>query len=160
MSTDIKRSEFRTFLNTVPAGPAAYNLVGDGITTAKVNLNPKTTEETYIHEDVARISVDSYAPTLPVEASAKKGDAVFEFVDDIYRNLKVGADCETDIINVYLYETPVGGAYPAMQHLVSAQVDDFGGDGGVKNKISFTLNYRGTPVPGMFDPVTKTFTPD
>ena len=77
----IKRSEVMTFMNVLPSGSATYKLIGDGVTTGAIEYNPKTTEETYIHEDSATISVESYAPSLPVEAIAVSGDDVFEFID-------------------------------------------------------------------------------
>jgi hypothetical protein len=158
MATKIKRSQIRTFLNTTPSTTATYSLVGDGVTTGTIAYNPKTTEETYIHEDNASISVDSYAPNISAEMTAKSGDAVFEFVDGLRKARAVLDDAETDIVNVWLYETPTTGEYPAEKQNVAIQVDDFGGDGGTAAKINFTINFVGDPIQGTFNPTTGAFT--
>ena len=154
----IKRSQIQSFLNTTPSTTATYSLIGDGVTTGKINYNPKTTEETYIHQDSATITVDSYAPVMPVEATAKNGDACFEYVDGLRRSRAVLAAAESDIVNVWMYETGGPTAYPAEKQPVSIQLDDFGGDGGVAAKINFTLNFIGDPVLGTFNASTKAFT--
>lgn len=154
----IKRSLFATYLNTVPGGVAVYELIGAGVTTGVINYNPKTTEETYIHEDSATISIDSYAPTMPLEASAVAGDAVFEFVDTLRKARAVLADAETDVINIWNYETGGPTAVPAEKQPCSIQIDSWGGDGGAAVKINFTVNYLGAPVIGTFNITTKAFT--
>jgi len=159
MTTKIKRSQIQTFMNTTPLAAATYKLIGDGVTTGKINYNPKTTEETYIDQDNASISVDSYAPVMPIEATAKSGDDVFDFVDALRVARAVLDDAETDIVNVWMYETGGPTAYPAEKQAVSVQIDDFGGDGGQAAKINYTLNFVGNPVPGTFNATTSAFTP-
>ena len=158
----IKRSEIKTFMDTVPAGglgSETYKLISDGVTTGKIEMNPKTTEETYIGEDNATITVDSYAPTMPVESTAVVGDDVFDFIDGLRINRAVLDDAETTICNVWLYETAISpGVYPAEQQTVSIQIEDFGGDGGVAAKINYTINYVGDPIPGTFDTADSSFT--
>jgi hypothetical protein len=155
----VKRSQYQTFLNTTPDSTATYKLIGDGVTTGTVNYNPKTSEETYIHEDSATIAVESYAPTLPIEATAINGDDVFEFIDALRIARAVLDDAETDIVNVWMYETGGPTAYPAEKQDVSIQIDTFGGDGGQAVKINFTINFIGAPVPGTFNASTSAFTP-
>jgi hypothetical protein len=138
---------------------ATYELLGDGVTSGAIEYNPKTTEETYIHEDSGSTSVDSYSPTLPVEASAKKDDPVFEFIDALRIARAVLGDAETDIVNVWMYEAGGPTAYPAEKQTVSVQIEKFGGDGGQATKINFTINFVGAPVVGTFNASTKVFTP-
>ena len=153
----VKRSQVQTFLDVAPGSTASYKLIGDGVKSAKINYNPKTSEETYIHEDSGTISVESYAPTMPVQQTCKKGDEVFDFIDDMRKNRKTLTEAETHIVNVWLYETAVAGAYPAEEQKVSIQIEDFGGDGGVSNEINYTINYMGDPTIGTFNPTTATF---
>jgi hypothetical protein len=154
----IKRKDIATYINTVPAGPAAYELLGEGITTGTINYNPQTTEEVYIHQASGTTQVESYKPTMPIEAEVKKGDPAFDFIETLRVARAVLSDAETDIVNVWLYETPTAGAYPAEQQNVSIQIDSFGGEGGKTAKINYTINFIGDPVAGTFDPTTKTFT--
>lgn len=155
----IKRSEVMTFMNVLPSGLASYKLIGDGVTTGAIEYNPKTTEETYIHEDSATISVESYAPSLPVEAIAVSGDEVFEFIDGLRVARAVLDAAETDIVNVWAYESGGPTAYPAEKQNVSIQIDEFGGDGGAAVKINYTINFIGDPVAGTFNANTSAFTP-
>lgn len=154
----VKRSQFKTFLNVDTSEDPTWALLGDGITTGKINMNPQTLEETYIHEITGYTEIESYRPTLPLEMTCKAGDAAFDYVDNLRVTRAVLADAHTEIVNVWLYETAVNGAYPAEKQAVSIQVDDFGGDGGTVNKMNFTVNYLGTPVIGTFNPTTLTFT--
>jgi hypothetical protein len=158
-SITIKRSQVQTFLNTTPSTTATYKLIGDGVNAGEIAMNPKTTEETNIHEDNATITVDSYAPTLPIEQVAKNGDDVFEFIDNLRRTRAVLDDAVTDIVNVWMYETGGPTAYPAEKQSVCIQIDSFGGDGGKAVKIKYTINYVGDPVPGTFNASTSAFTP-
>jgi hypothetical protein len=157
MTTEVKRSQFKTFMDTTPAATETWSLIGDGVTTGTVNMNPQTTEETYIHENNASISVDRYAPTYPLEGKAKAGDPVFEFIDGLRKSRATLSDAETDIVNVWLYETPTGATYPAEKQHVSIQIDSWGGDGGAATRINYTINYIGDPVTGTFNPTTLAF---
>jgi hypothetical protein len=160
MSTTIKRSKFRTFLNTTPSSTATYELIGDGVTSAEIAYNPKTTEEMYIHEDTGTTVVEGYAPTMPIEAVAKNGDDVFEYIDGLRKARAILDDAVTDVVNVWLYEAPTSGEYPAEKQGVSIQIDSFGGDGGASAKINYTINYQGDAVLGTFNPTSGVFTPN
>jgi hypothetical protein len=152
----IKRSEFLTYIDTV--GDETYYLLGVGVIEGQVAMNPKTNEETYIHEDNATITVESYAPTMALEITANNGDEVFEYLDGLRKSRAVLGDCETTIVNVWNYESGGPSAAPAEQQNVSIQVDNFGGPGGEAVKLSVTINYQGDPTTGTFNTSTKAFT--
>lgn len=154
----IKRSLFAIFLNTGTAETPVYSLMGEGITSQTVNYNPQTSEEVYVHQDSGTTDVESYKPTIPTPQTAISGDPVFTFVDKLRNDRAVLADARTDLILVNLYETAVAGAYPAEKNSCSIQIDDFGGDGGTKLAINYTVNLIGDPVKGTFNPSTKAFT--
>lgn len=154
----IKRSEVMTFMDITPSSTATYKLIGDGVTSGAIGYNPKTTEETYIHEDSATITVESYAPTMPVEAVAVSGDSVFDFIDGLRVARATLDDAETTIVNVWAYESGGPTAYPAEKQDVSIQIDEFGGDGGTAVKINYTINFVGDPVVGTFNANTSVFT--
>ena len=142
----VKRSQFAVYLNVGTALAPDYALVGDGITTAAINYNPQTSEETYIHQDSGTVEIESYKPTMPIEATAKSGDDVFDFVDGLRQARAVLDAAKTDAVLVYLYETAVAGEYPAEKQDVSIQIDTFGGDGGASAKLNYTVNFLGDPV--------------
>jgi len=154
----IKRSLVKTFLNTGTSGSPVWVLIGDGVTSAKINMNPKTLEETYITEDNATISVESYAPNFPIEMTAIHDDLAFVYLDAIRKGRSVLASAETEVVNVWLYETAADGWYPAEKQSVSIQTDDFGGDAGTAAKLNYTINFLGDPELGIFKPAaTATF---
>ena len=148
----IKRSQERHFLNTGTLLAPVWSLMGPGIPSAKTDMNPETTKETDISEDNARVSVDSYAPTLPIKQTAKKGDAVFDFIDAIRKSRDILDAAETELVTVHVYEGSALGYYYAEKQRVSVQVDDFGGGGGKPIEINYTLNFIGDPVYGEFNP--------
>ena len=159
--TKIKRSQVQSFLQTATSPSVVLSRIGDGVTTGTINYNPETSSEKYIHENGATTDVDKYAPTLPVEATCVAGDAVFEFIDGLRKSRAVLDAARTYLVNVWLYETPSNtDQYPAEKQEVSIQIDSFGGDGGVANKINYTINFIGDPVTGKYDVSDGTFTAD
>jgi hypothetical protein len=157
MTSTIKRSLIYSFLNTGTVGSPTWSLIGDGVTSAKISYNPETTKETYVHLDSASVSVDSYAPTFPLEMTAKNGDAVFEYVDALRKQQAVGAAADTEAVNVWLYKTPALTYYLAEKRSCSVQIDDMGGDAGKPAKLNYTLNYKGDLVVGTFSPTALAF---
>jgi hypothetical protein len=155
----VKRSEFALFLDTTPAATnPTWSRMGEGITTGTVNYNPEVTTETYIHEDTATTTLERYAPTMPVEAQCINTDAIFEFIDTLRRSRGIGSSAETEMLMVYLYETPTStDKYPAERQPVSIQIDSFGGDGGVTNRINFTINFIGAATTGTYDVSSNAF---
>lgn len=157
MSEKIKRKEFALYMDIEPP-EEEYALVGDGVTTATLNMNPQTETETYIHEDSASISITSYQPTMPIEATCKKGDEVFDYVDGLRKIRAVLSDAETTVVEVDLYEAGGPSAYPARRNRASIQIDSFGGDGGASNSLNYTINYIGEAEQGTFNVETGEFT--
>ncbi len=155
----IKRSAFRSFLNTGTLASPSWNLIGEGVTSASIAYNPNVTEETYIHQDNATVTVESYAPKFPLESTAVSGDSVFEYVDTLRKSRGILASAETEVSNVWMYKTPISGYYPAEKQYCNVQLDEFGGEGGVSAKINYTVNFIGDPVLGRFNPTTKVWSP-
>lgn len=160
MSTSAKRKTFKTFLNTGTVGTPAWKLLGDGVGTAKVAYNGQLTDETFIHEDNATVDLDSLKANMPVKQQAKVGDNVFDYVDNLRITRATGSAARSEVVNVWLYKTPSGGAYPAERQTVTIVPDDFGGDGGKVAEMNYTIHYVGDPVLGTFNPTTLTFTPN
>lgn len=154
----MKRSSIATFINTTPAAASpSYGLIGDGVTDLTVSYNAQTKTEQFINQDSADTSITGYQPNMPVTMQAKKGDAVFEFVNELRRKRAIGEDAETDIVNVDAFEEAVAGAYPAEKQRVSVQIDNWMGPATDPVNIGFTLNYKGDAINGTFSTSTKTF---
>lgn len=160
----IKRSKFASFLNTAPGETSpVWSRFGKGVTSQTVSYNPESNTEQYIDEDSSTTTLDRYAPTMDGQMTAYKGEAVFDFVDELRRKRAVGSDAETDVLLVYIYDAEGGAtSYPAEKQHVNVQIDDFGGEAGGSLPINFTVNFMGDPVLGTvtISNGTATFTED
>lgn len=145
----IKRSLLKTFINTTPGKPDAptYSLMNLGITSQNFQYNPEVTTETYIGEDAARSSVDSYKVSVQTPMTAYKGDPVFEYVDGLRRKRALGGECKTQILQVNVY-AGTGGTYPAELCDATVQIGEFGGEGGKPISLQFTISLDGDPTFG------------
>lgn len=84
MAGKIKRSLFAIFLNTTPSTETAtYALMGQGITSQKVDYGPETSDETYVSQDSGTVDVESYKPKISTQQTAIQGDAVFDYAKSI-----------------------------------------------------------------------------
>jgi len=146
----IKRSQFATFLNTTPSGTSAtWARMGLGITSQSVSYNPQVTTETYIHEDNARNSVDSYQPSMETTQTAYNGEPIFEYVDELRKKRAVGEDCKSQVLMVYIYDKNADGSYPAEKNDCTIQLSTFGGDGGGNTTVEYTVGLDGDPTEGV-----------
>ena len=144
----IKRSLFATFINTTPGTESpTWAKMGKGITSQKISYNPTVTTEQYIDEDNAYSSVDSYAPSLDGTQTCYKGEPVFEYVEGLRQKRAVGADLETEVLFVYLYDGE-GNSYKAEKNACVIQLGDYGGDGGGSVQLTYTIGLNGDPVTG------------
>lgn len=161
--TKQKRSTIAHFINSTPDETAAtYELLGVGIMSLEMSYNPNVVSETPIHQDTASTSVESYAPTIPLEQYIEPGDDAFDYIDSLRQaGPATFGDAETDIVEVRKYETPdtPGTTYPATQWPCCIAIDKIGGDGGGSGKIGFTVHINGDPVDGTFNVNTLAFTP-
>lgn len=147
----VKRSKFASFLNVSITETEDWARMGKGITSQSVSYNPSTTSETYIDEDSATTTLDSYAPTMDGAMTAYAGDPVFDYVDNLRQSRAIGAECETELLLVYLYDKvgeDAAATYAAEKQKVSIAVDDFGGEGGGNVAINYTLNFVGEAEQG------------
>ena len=143
----IKRSKFAQFLNVGTSLAPNWARFGKGIPDNSISYNANVTSETFIDEDFATNSVDSYAPNMPFTQYAYQGDEVFEFVDNIRYNGLTGSDCCTEVLFVDIYSAS-GNAYRAYKQNCSIQIDSFGGAGGQRLQIGYTVLLDGDPTLG------------
>nr|DAX46579.1 MAG TPA: hypothetical protein [Caudoviricetes sp.] len=147
----IKRSLLKSFLNTDPTktgGQEKWALINKGVTSQKFQYNPETTTETYIGEDSATTSVDSYKVSVQTPMTAFKGDPIFEYVDALRKKRAVGEDCETQLLVVNAYDKQTDGSFSAELNQVTIQITEFGADGGKPLEAPFTIALNGDPVYG------------
>lgn len=150
MATLIKRSQIQAFLNTAGKGEApTYKIVGNYMPTGAYDYNPQTTTETYIVNDNATSTLDSYQIAFDGEMKCAKGDAVFDYIDGLRYTVAVGDDAVSEVVLVDTYEQKgSSGGYRAQKFACTVSINSFGGDGGQIATISFNIAVNGDPVQG------------
>lgn len=153
-----KRSLQAIYLNTGTTGTPDFALVGTGVADLSIDYGPKTTTEQDISSDTASTELTGYEPKAAVKQNAKKGDDVYDYVNNLRVTRAILDASVTEIVMVDLYQTAVSGAYPAERQSVTVMIDKYGGKGGDPLSIDYTLAFRGDSTAGTFNPTTKTFT--
>lgn len=153
----VKRSQFATFLNTnTPASPT-WSKISSGVVEAVMEYNPSISEVQYIGDDVMTKAVEGYSPVMPINSEANNGEAVFEFLDALRKGQSILGSAESEIVNVYLYETASMTYYLAEKWTVAIAIDEFGGTGGEVTKLGYTLHTVGEGIVGSFSPSLSLF---
>lgn len=154
------REELLSYMNTGTKEAPEWSLIGAGFSDLTEALNAKTKDSHYIHQKTGTSSVIGYAPTFTFAAELDKADPVASYIANIGRERKIGADCETDIINVYTWmEGTTENTEVAYKQHVAIKVDNSGsGIGGDVLALAGAFMYKGDAVKGDWNPVSSTFT--
>ena len=150
MATLLKRSQIQAFLNTAGKNEEpTYKIVGNYMPSGSYDYNPQTTTETYIVNDNATSTLDSYQIAFDGEMKCAKGDAVFDYIDGLRYNVAVGDDAVSEVVLVDTYEQKGSGSgYRAQKFACTVSINSFGGDGGQTPTISFNIAVNGDPEQG------------
>ena len=159
----VKRTDLVAFLDVDKAstiGGADWKVIGNGVTSLSYSYNPNSTTETYIVNDNASTTLDSYAFSIDGEQTALFGDDVFDFIDGLRTSLAVGDNAVTNLLLIDKYNEITTGNFKAQVFKCVVSVTSYGGDGGVSPKIGFTISANGNPINGSvsFSGSTPTFT--
>lgn len=148
MATLIKRTQIQAFLNTASKeGEPTYKIVGNGMTSGSYEYNPQTTTETYIVNDNATTTLDSYQIAFDGEMKCMKGDAVFDYIDGLRYDVAIGDDAKSSVVLVDTWNGSEG-QYRAEKFDCTVSINSYGGDGGATPTISFNIGIDGDPVKG------------
>ena len=145
----VKSSKSAVLLNVGTAESPDYKRIGTGVTSLPISYNPKTTTDTYVDEDNATTSVDSYEISSDIEQTAIKDDPIFDYVDGIRRGLKTGSDCETTAVLVDIYNMTISngsGTGKGQKFNATVTVSDFELSGGEIAKIKYKIGFNGDPT--------------
>ena len=165
MAILVKRKDIVLFINTEPSSESkSWGLYGKKTTSATYSYNPSSSSETYVTDDNATVTLDSYAVTIDGNMKCYFGDAVYDYVNKLRYNLAVGSDAETEVLLIDKYDsttTEQGTSYKAQVFNATISVTNYGGDGGVTPTIEFTIALNGDPTNGSvtFAGAVPTFTP-
>ena len=110
-----------------------------------MSLNPQSTTEDYIAYETAIEEISGYQPELPQEIAMYRGDAIYDFVEDLVYNLQVGDALRVPVLLMFAPKL-VGGALTG--EIRAWQIKDarllLSNFNSVDGKITFTLKLGGT----------------
>lgn len=160
----VKRKEIMLYLDTKPndsVSSPTWGLYGKKSTTATYTYNPSSTSETYITDDNATVTLDSYNVTIDGNMKCYFGDAIYDFINGLRYNLAIGSDAITKALLIDKYDKSSDNSFKAQTFDCTISIESYGGDGGVTPNITFTIGLNGDPTQGSvtFTGETPTFTP-
>ncbi len=147
------------YLNIGTAEEPEFALCGTGFTSLNENPSAQTSSKRYINSVSNRQSVNGYQWTAPFEADQIRSEDALEYIRKISDGLLVGADCETEFVQVDLDKPAEEGenTFHARQRIVAIGVSAVTDNTG---EMGFSGTFYGVtdPVEGTFNTQTKTFT--
>ena len=136
----------------------AFEFLGTGFTGIDEKPNSQVTEKRYINDASSSQSVTSYKWQSDFTGDQIVNDKAIEYIINIGKELKTGADCETEYVKVDLdKEDSTEGSYYARKFNVAVQVSEFPNNDGELGLSGVFLGL-GDPEIGSFNVETKTFT--
>lgn len=152
----IERKYLAHYINTATTAEAAYVRLGKDLEEYGVELSAEVEKKKNILGETS-VMVTSYEKSGSVEPYyAEKGDPLFERLQTIIDGGLVLDDCNTDVVEVKLWETTASNGFPATREKAVIEVTSYGGDN-TGYQIPFNIHYTGEKEQGYFDPTTKTF---
>ena len=156
-----KKSSLRAyFINTGTTESPTWASLGKGITSLAVDYGAQTTTETYVDEDAATTSVDSYQVSAALDVTLWDATSApaHEYLEGLRDSMATGADAETEILEIDLTTT---SPYKAFRHNAVVAVGTHTMTGGSPQTLSATVYYNGAPETGtaVITGGTPAFTP-
>lgn len=148
--TQITRDQIATYLDTTPnTGTPTLSLVGIGITEYGIDFNPQMSTKKYICNKNATTKLNSYQMQGAVTQECIKGDAVYDFVNKLRRELKIGSEVKTHVYDVDMYDvegTGTNAKYQATKYECIVVINGYAK--GEDPTIEYSIYYNGDPVLG------------
>lgn len=159
----VTRDQIATYLNTTPGQTKeTWNIVGVGVTDYGQSLNPQVETEKWIINKNATSSLESYQIQGDVSQKCYFGDPVYDFVNNLRRKAGVGSACETQVLDIDLYDSTGEEAsisYKATKYNCMIAVTSYAT--GESPVIEYSIYYNGDPEVGTVTIADNvpTFTP-
>lgn len=134
-------------------------VLGGVITEMTESSNPTESEKQYIHQKSKTTKVTGFSNEFPITMDMVKGDAVFEYMYNLFYERKVGNELDIPHYIVNLWE-PVAeqeNTYKARKIIQTCLITECNGAAGEQKQITGSLK-GGDFVYGTFNTSTKTFT--
>ena len=134
-------------------------VLGGVITQLDESSNPTESEKQYIHQRTMTTKVTGFSDEFPITMDMVKGDEVFEYFYDIFRNRKTGTEAQVTHYIVELWNSTAESTYKCRQQVQTVSIDTKTANPGEQINISGTLRSVSDFVDGTFNVETKAFTP-
>lgn len=162
MAETVMRDKIADYLNTGTTATPVWAVMGVGFNTLDENPNAQMDSKTYINQKSQTSHVKSYQTQFPFDTDLIVDETAVMKLYEIGRNLKTGADAETEYVRVDLFDPVTGegitNTYKARKFAVAVGVTGITGAGGETVHVAGTLYSVGDFVEGTFNTQTKTFT--
>ena len=154
----IERKYLAHYINTaMPDKEAVYERLGKDLEEFSPELSAQVDTKKNILGETS-IVISGYEKTGTVEPYyAEAGSGLFQRLQGIIDGQQVLDQLKADVVEVKLWETAEGGAYPASREEVYIEITSYGGDT-TGYQIPFTIHYTGNKVKGSFHLENRTFT--
>lgn len=143
--TKVTRDEIASYLDTTPSSTATWAIIGIGITGFGQSYNPQVSTEKWIVNKNSTSSVDSYQIQGDASQKIYKGDACFEYINELRRTAGIGSSVETHILDIDIYDTVSAGVYKATEYDCVIAITKYNDENAV---IEYSIYYNGDPILG------------
>lgn len=143
-----KKSSLKAFfINTATVASPIWASLGKGVSSLPISYGPEVTTETYINEDSATSSVDSYNVSAAIDVALydETTAPAHAYLETKRTTRATGADAETQILEV---DTSTTSPYSAQLNNAVVAIDTFTVEGGKPQTLSTTIYYNGDPIDG------------
>ena len=142
----VTRDQIASYLNVAPSGETEnWAIMGVGITDYGQSYNPQVETEKWIIHKNATSSLESFQIQGDVSQKCYYGDEVYDFVNDLRRNAKVGSQVNTQVLDIDLYDAE-GKTYKATKYNCAVVVTSYAT--GETPVIEYSIYYNGDPEVG------------
>ena len=142
-----KSSQKAYFINIGTSTSPTWASLGKGVSSLSHSYNPQVTTETYIDEDNATTSVDSYQPSAGIDVTLWDSTSApaHAYLEELRTTRAVGSDAETEILEIDISSS---SPYTAQKNSAAIAIDSFKVEGGKPQQLSSSIYYNGDPTNG------------
>lgn len=121
----LKRNKTIPFLNVSKTETESWARIGRS-TVFDLVLNAVTEENDFIEDEMATTDVIRYQPALSQELQANKGDAAFDHLYEMFKQLPTGEDVKKDLLIIFAGATnEEGDEFDAWKTVATLTLDHF-----------------------------------
>lgn len=146
----VTRDQIVSYLDTTPGGQSqTWKIIGVGVEEKTVDANPQTTTTKWIINKNATTELNSFQMQSDITQTCYHGDEVYDYVNELRRNMAVGSGVASHVLDIDLYDSEVDNGttkYKATVYDCAVVWTSYGG--GENAEIGYSIYYNGDPKVG------------